>query len=829
MKINRKTTPLNTMLISNMQIRWVLLAFLLILFTLIIYPSIAVKEFTYDMGDVADRDVKAVEDFFVEDEAATRSNREQAAGAVLTVYDYDPVLFLKINERVSRSFSELQGFFETTPENPAPSSMPPAEENVPGTTPDESIALPDQSTGTTRVDLAEAAREDAKTIARTDLIWSKKEYFEQELGIPVSHGAYTILVKEQFSTGISDLIKKIVTEIMKNGVVANKEILLKEAEKGISLRDVGTKTEAEIRNLRRFYSPDQAKTMVRVVGDPLLKNGSYEVVNLIVEFSQSLIQPNISLNRNGTEERKKISAEDIKPVLYKIKAGEMILREGERVTEFQLLKLKAMQNQSKRSKVFPTLFGVLTILTCLFLSIYSLQLKSHRSFNLNHNKNLLFLVTALSAFLIIIQFTAILAESRGVASSFSIPAASLEYGIPISAGVMLVCLFLGLEVATAFAIVLAASAAILLQNRFEIFTYFLLNGVMAGYWIKDCRDRKAIIQAGAKIGALNVVLAIAIDFYLSQYSGLSILWDSIFAFLAGIGAGIVTIGVAPIIEIAFQYTTDITLLELANLDRPILRRLMIEAPGTYHHSVIVGSLVEAAASDIGANPLLAKVCGYYHDIGKINKPLYFIENQTNGKNKHDKLAPSMSSLILIAHVRDGVEISKKNKLGKAITDTIEQHHGTSLISFFYEKAKQQRGQDQVKIEDFRYPGPKPQTKEAGLVMLADVVEAASRTLDNPTPSRIQGLVQNLVNKIFSDGQLDSCELTLKDLHNIARSFNKILNGIHHHRIEYADSPARGNGKGKDAGADKQPPDTTRDADRNREDESRGRLKRLGLS
>jgi hypothetical protein len=264
-----------------------------------------------------------------------------------------------------------------------------------------------------------------------------------------------------------------------------------------------------------------------------------------------------------------------------------------------------------------------------------------------------------------------------------------------------------------------------------------------------------------------------------------------------------------------------------------MRRLMIEAPGTYHHSVIVGSLVEAAAAQIGANPLLAKVCGYYHDIGKIRKPLYFIENQTDGRNKHDKLAPSMSSLILIAHIKDGVEIAKENKLGQVIIDTIRQHHGTSIIKFFYEKAKQKKGEDNVNIDDFRYPGPKPQTKEAGLVMLADVVEAASRTLDNPTPSRIQGLVQKLINQIFSDGQLDSCELTLKDLHNIAKSFNKILYGIHHHRIEYSESRAMGNendkGKLKNGSSNRQQAKQTQDL--KEEDSANGErhLKRLGLS
>ncbi|MGD8494176.1 MAG: HD domain-containing protein, partial [Desulfobacterales bacterium] len=221
------------------------------------------------------------------------------------------------------------------------------------------------------------------------------------------------------------------------------------------------------------------------------------------------------------------------------------------------------------------------------------------------------------------------------------------------------------------------------------------------------------------------------------------------------------------------------------------------------------------------------------DIGKIKKPLYFIENQTEGKNRHDKLAPSMSGLILIAHIKDGDEIARQNKLGQLIGDTIRQHHGTSIIKFFYEKAKQKKGAAAVNIDDFRYPGPKPQTKEAGLVMLADVVEAATRVLDNPTPSRIQGLVQKLINQIFSDGQLDDCELTLKDLHKIAKSFNKILYGIHHHRIEYGEGRSAGNGhdkgKSKNGSSDRKPAKHTQDLKEEDSAKSEGHLRRLGLS
>nr|MDJ0886751.1 HD domain-containing protein [Desulfobacterales bacterium] len=236
-------------------------------------------------------------------------------------------------------------------------------------------------------------------------------------------------------------------------------------------------------------------------------------------------------------------------------------------------------------------------------------------------------------------------------------------------------------------------------------------------------------------------------------------------------------------------------------------------------------------SEIGANPLLAKVCGYYHDIGKINKPDYFIENQSGGRNRHDRLAPSMSALILIAHIKDGIELAQRHKLGPVITDTIRQHHGTSLIRYFYERARQRRGEAAVNMADFRYPGPKPQTREAGLVMLADAVEAASRTLDNPTPSRIQGLVQKLINSIFSDGQLDNCELTLRDLHKIAKSFNTILNGIHHHRIEYPETNGRAVDRGsyRDGSPDQQSTRQTNDIREEDAEDGPGHLRRLGIS
>jgi putative nucleotidyltransferase with HDIG domain len=782
-------------------VRWALLAGVTLVFIVVLYPSLVITRHVYKLGDVAERDIKAPQDFFIEDPVATDANRRQAVDEVLTVYDYDTRMAGAIGKNVRQTFSDFRSIVQTTRRArmedrlEAPDFYPP---------------LPN-----------------AKVAEAMDEIWSRRAEFEERLHVPVSDEAYRILVGASFSANIADLIVKILTEILYNGVVANKDLLLKEADRGIVLRSVETKTEKVIHNLKRYYGLDQAKTMVRVVGQPILKDQRHTVVNVVVDLVQGLIQPNITLNRSETEERKKQAANEIKPVLYKIKTGEMLLREGERVTDMQLLKLRTLQSQIHDEQAMTTGVGAAMIVICLLIICYVIVFQLDAHFALDLNRNLTFMAATLVSFLFMARLSAGLTGAVLQTMPFSVSVTSIPYGIPLAAAAMTVCLFLGMRIALSFALALAICTGIIFGNRFELFTYFMLNGAMGAYWIRDCKERKVFIRAGLKLGVLNVLLTSALTAYCGDFPWNELLWAVTFAFLGGIGAGVVTAGLAPLVEIAFGYTTDITLLELANLEQPILRRLMIEAPGTYHHSMLVGSLVEAAAAEIGANSLLAKVCAYYHDIGKIKQPLYFIENQGGGKNRHDKLAPSMSSLILIAHVKNGVEMARENKLGRVIIDTIGQHHGTSLIRFFYEKAKQLKGEDAVQIDDYRYPGPLPQTREAGLVMLADVVEAASRTLDNPTPSRIQGLVQNLINKIFSDGQLDHCELTLKDLHKIAKSFNKMLYGIHHHRIEYVENAA-GNGKSRDGNTDRQPPKAPDSPGKSAENGS-GRLKRLGLS
>ncbi len=792
---------LTTFIYTSPHLRWILLSVITLVFLSLLYPNLIHNPLSYNLGDVVERDVKSPKSFLIEDPDATETNRHKAMEEVLSVYDLDSLLAPALSKGVGQAFGLVRRVIESdkTPEtaNALSGAGPPA----------ISLHKPNLH----------------------DRILEQKSKFEAAIGFSVSDGNYAILEKEEFSKPVADQIVRILSTVLENGVVSNKDVLLKEMDKGIILRDIATLSETISIRLKSFYGLDQAKTMVRVVGAPLLNDVNANLRNLIVEFVQQMIKPNITFNRKETEERKKKAYDSVKPVLYKIKAGEMLMREGERVTIDHLFKINALQAQEKQHLKLSIGVGATIMMVCLLCIIFILLKYHNRPVNRNLNNDLLFLSCMLIVFFLVARVSVTLSETLAQKTSSGVSLSAMLLGVPMASGAMTVCLFMGLNVATAFALILSVATAFIFQNRFDIFVYFMLSSLTAAYCMQHCRERKVFIKAGIRIGLLNIVLASAMTFLSADFYVSELLWNLSFAFLGGIGSGIVAAGLAPLVEIIFEYTTDIKLLELSNLDCPILRKLMIEAPGTYHHSVIVGSMVEAAASEIGANPLMAKVCGYYHDIGKVKKPLYFIENQSNGKNKHDKLAPSMSRRILIAHVKDGVEIAMEHKLGQTIADTIQQSHGTSLISYFYEKAKQLKGDKEVNADDYRYPGPKPQTREAGLLMLADVVEAASRTLDNPTPARIQGLVQKLINKVFSDGQLNNCELTLKDLNSIAKTFNRILNGIHHHRIEYSEALVLVGGKAKDGHSDKQPAKPENDPQKDPQADGTSHLKRLGLS
>ena len=372
-----------------------------------------------------------------------------------------------------------------------------------------------------------------------------------------------------------------------------------------------------------------------------------------------------------------------------------------------------------------------------------------------------------------------------------LPKLALTYAIPMAAGAMLVRFIINSETAALFAIVLAAFCGIVVPGNIYYPAYVVLSSLVAAVAISHADKRSAIIQAGVITGLINAVIVLSVHL-ISAASVVepltlnSVMWYEITAFLIGIGCSVFVLVMAPLSESVFGYTTDIKLLELANLNHPLLRELIIRAPGTYHHSHLVGILAETAAEAVGANPLLARVGAYYHDIGKIKKPQYFTENMPEEVSSHETLTPHMSALIIGSHIKEGLELGKMYKLPQVILDMIPQHHGTKKIGFFYQKARDSIDPSLQKIEekDFKYPGPKPQTREAAILMLADGAEAAVRSIKDKTPTRIQQVVESLIDKIFTEGQLNECELTLKDLNSIAKAFTRILSSIYHQRVEY---------------------------------------------
>jgi putative nucleotidyltransferase with HDIG domain len=366
----------------------------------------------------------------------------------------------------------------------------------------------------------------------------------------------------------------------------------------------------------------------------------------------------------------------------------------------------------------------------------------------------------------------------------NVPVSALEYSVPVALGGLLLAVLFNSRLAFAGALAISILTSLLASAELRFFLHSFVGSLTAIFALVGQKSRATLLKAGALVGLANLYSIVAWSF-LSGATG-SLGFDLLCGLINGLFVAILALGLLPLFEYLFQVATDFRLIELCSMNHPLLKQMILKAPGTYHHSMVVGTLAEAAGEAIGANTLLCRVGAYYHDIGKMTKPLYFVENQTDSKDLHGKLRPSLSSLVIVSHVKAGVELGRAYGLPTAVVEMIPQHHGTRLVTFFYDKAKKAQDPDmgEVQEEEFRYPGPKPQTKEAAILMLADAVEAASRTLTERTQGRFQGLVGNIVNTIFTDGQLNECELTLRELHLIEESFVRVLLGIYHHRVDY---------------------------------------------
>ena len=467
-------------------------------------------------------------------------------------------------------------------------------------------------------------------------------------------------------------------------------------------------------------------------------------------------------------------------IIDRVEKGEEIVESGQQTTERAARILSEIGRRDGIGNRVQAYVGLTALLLIIFYLFYR-DIRRYRSALLTDTRKILLL--ALLLFLTIAVSQVAKQFFSLIADKLQMDVMTIGFALPVASGAMLVCLLLDFHLALGFSFVVSVLLGIAFQGYPFIPVYYFMGSIVAALSVIQCKKRTAVLKAGALTMLVNLLVIGCIDFYQGELL-IRGLYDMVAGLLGAIGVTMIVSVTLPFFEAVFDVATDIKLLELLDPNQPLLKELVYKSPGTYHHSILIGNLSEAAAETIGENPILARVGAYYHDVGKIHKPGYFIENQRAVENKHDRLMPSMSSLIIASHVKEGVDLAREHKLPSTVIDIIQQHHGTSLISFFYQKAKELQPFTAIAEEDYRYPGPRPRTKVAAIVMLADSVEAASRTLYNPPLQRIQALTNSVINRIFLDDQLSMCDLTLKDLQDISRSFNLILSGIFHHRIDY---------------------------------------------
>ncbi|MDO9529478.1 MAG: HDIG domain-containing protein [Syntrophales bacterium] len=733
--------------------RWVTVICMSLLLSLLLTPHIHFIHPTYKVASIATKNIRADRDFLVEDRASTEQKKMEAIENIKPVYDYDRDIPLALGMNIARAFTSMEEkYCEINEEN---------------------------------------SHENKQAILKK----AKKE-FEETLGTVLTVSEFNVLSKYNFSFDVCNDIVKLIYSTYNNNLISQGLPSKREKDTGIIVRNVKTQNEKEIKDLSSIFNIKEAGALLRKQSRIDLDNQKTGIEKVAVSLTKRLIRPNLTFNKNEIEKRKQIILDNVKHVYSKVQKNEMIIREGEKITPAALEKLEAFfkVQEGKRLVDYSAFLGMFLIIIILSITFYYMS-KNRLTTLGKTNVDILFLGTTLILQILLIRAGIFTSESITRVFTF-IPADAGFYAIPFTVGAMLITVHLSRSIATIFSVFSSYLATFLFNEKMAFFLFSFLGSVVAINYLVHCKQRTVFLKAGLLVGMINIIVITCLALLTGNTFSADTLIKLAMGIIGGVVSGIIVAGIAPLFESLFGYTTDIKLLELANLNQPVFQQMIIKAPGTYHHSIIVASMVEAAAEAIGVNSLLAKVGAYYHDIGKMKKSPYFIENQRNGENKHDKLSPKMSSLIIISHVKNGCELANKYKLGKPITDIIKEHHGTGLVSYFYEKAKKDSNSSirSIPESDFRYSGPKPQTREAGLVLLGDVVEASSRMLTNPTPSRIRALVKERFAQVLADGQLDECKLTLSDLNGISESFIRILNGIFHQRIDYPQPVIKKNDK-----------------------------------
>jgi putative nucleotidyltransferase with HDIG domain len=712
-------------------------------------------DFSYSvhLGDVASHDIKSPISFDYVDEITTEERRQSAEAAVPFIFDFDKYAFDDLNNRTYLAFRRMRE--ETRKVN--------------------------------------WLRNENQYENQVQQFFKFKPDFDKILGRNISDRDFEWLVRQNFSSRVENVLGELIENWSRYKIIdgldkqvpANlREYVMREVGRnGRSGRDLVV-SNSEVRDLLKEED---------FLTDKILKLKMFNPKDqrILIETAHLLLIPNVTLNKSETAARKQKAKDEVFQENISIKKGQLIVAEGASIVPKHVTLLREIERRrSHRSRNFISLMTALMLVVLLLVCFSYLKRFTLNRVHVNL-KEISIMGTVTFVAVILTKIFLFLTNAAFITRVGSmIPDGTLLFAAPVAAGSMLVGLLITAgEVVWIFSMFLSVVLGLMVDMKFGFMIVTMVGGIAAARGVYNCKRRNDLYLAGVRTGLVNALmigLVITIErfgepTYLSQ-----LLWGVPAGFFSGIASSLVALMLVPLLETVFNVTTDVKLLELGNLNHPLLKEMLLKAPGTYHHSLVVGSMCEAAAEEIGANSLLAKVMCYYHDIGKIAHHNYFIENQKVGQNNHDHLSPHMSKTILISHVKDGLELALKYKLGKAIIDGIVQHHGTTLISFFYNRAleNQDASMGDVNEVDFRYPGPKPQFREVALIMLADSIEAAARSLDEPTPARLENIVKNIIQRKFMDGQLDECNLTLKDLTVIELSFVRVLLGIYHQRIDY---------------------------------------------
>ncbi len=521
------------------------------------------------------------------------------------------------------------------------------------------------------------------------------------------------------------------------------------------------------KDLRRHYGSDEEK------------------VGIAYKIGITHLSPNVKFDSTGTQQAIAASVDAVPRTLGYVQENERIVSKHERITSETKLKLESMrrvrgERGGESGRISQYLGTVLHVTVVVML--FGIYLFLFRKRIVGNNRRLA-LIASLILFEGLLAFVSREADVR----------APVEYLILVPVASMALTIVFDSRVGFYGTVIIAYLIAGIRGNDYTIALASLVAGALSVYTVRDMKNRNQIFRSLGFI-FLGYALSIA-ALGLERYESLPLALEQLaYGGINAVLSPVLTYGVLIFLERVFRVTTDLALVELGHFEHPLLRLLASRAPGTYHHSLVMASLAEAGAAAVGANVVLARVGAYFHDVGKIVKPTYFVENQKGSRNRHDRLSPRMSSLIIAAHVKDGMGLAREHHIPQEVIDFIPMHHGTTLIDYFYTKALQMAHDspdetkiDEINEQDYRYPGPKPQTKETGIMMLADAIEAAVRSIDDPTPQKLEATINELIKKRFEEGELDECPLTLKDLTNIKAAFVNVLVGIYHQRVKYPEN------------------------------------------